>query len=76
MEKKENETFESSVKKLEVIINELESGELDLDKSISKYTEAMKLIEFCETKLNNATETINKLVNENGTETKFEVEEN
>ena len=36
----------------------------------------MKLIEFCETKLNNATETINKLVNENGTETKFEVEEN
>ena len=38
MEKKENETFESSVKKLELIISELESGELDLDKSISKYT--------------------------------------
>ena len=36
MEKKENETFESSVKKLELIISELESGELDLDKSISK----------------------------------------
>ena len=35
MEKKENETFESSVKKLELIISELESGELDLDKSIS-----------------------------------------
>ena len=52
MEKKENETFESSVKKLEVIINELESGELDLDKSISKYTEAMKLIENLETPKN------------------------
>ena len=62
--------------RVEKIVNELESGELDLDKSITKYTEAMKLIEFCETKLNNATETINKLVNENGTETKFEVEEN
>ena len=72
---KEN-TFEQSIKELEKIVNELESGELDLDKSITKYTEAMKLIEFCETKLNNATETINKLVNENGTETKFEVEEN
>jgi exodeoxyribonuclease VII small subunit len=69
-------TFEQSIKELEKIVNELESGELDLDKSIAKYTEAMKLIEFCETKLNNATETINKLVNENGTETKFEVEEN
>ena len=69
-------TFEQSIKELEKIVNELESGELDLDKSIIKYTEAMKLIEFCETKLKNATETINKLVNENGTETKFEVEEN
>ena len=69
-------TFEQSIKELEKIVNELESGELDLDKSITKYTEAMKVIEFCETKLNNATETINKLVNENGTETKFEVEEN
>lgn len=69
-------TFEQSIKELEKIVNELESGELDLDKSIAKYTEAMKLIEFCENKLNNANETINKLVNENGTETKFEVEEN
>lgn len=69
-------TFEQSIKELEKIVNELESGELDLDKSITKYTEAMKLIEFCETKLNNATETINKLVNENGTESKFEVKEN
>ena len=69
-------TFEQSIKELEKIVNELESGELDLDKSITRYTEAMKLIEFCENKLNNATETINKLVNENGTESKFEVEEN
>lgn len=75
MEKKENETFESSVKKLELIISELESGELDLDKSISKYTEAMKLIESCESKLNSATETINKLVEKNGKITDFEIQE-
>lgn len=75
MEKKETETFESSVKKLEVIINELESGELDLDKSILKYTEAMKLIESCEDKLNNATITINKLVEKNGKITDFEIQE-
>ena len=73
--KMEKKTFENSIRELEKIINELESGELDLDKSISKYTEAMKLIEFCESKLKNATETINKLVSENGKVSDFEVEE-
>ncbi len=71
----ENKTFESSIKELEKIITELESGSLDLDKSISKYTEAMKLIKFCEDKLNSASETINKLVSENGKLSDFKVEE-
>ena len=74
-EKKETKTFEDAVKELESIVNELERGELDLDKSISKYTEAMKLIEFCEKKLNSATKTINKLVESNGKITDFEIEE-
>lgn len=68
-------TFESSVKELEKIVQELESGELDLDKSISKYTDAMKLIEVCELKLNTATETINKLVDNNGKKTDFKINE-
>lgn len=77
MEKKvkEEKTFEESVRNLETIVAELESGELDLDKSIQKYTEAMKLIDFCEKKLNAATETINKLVDENGKITDFEIPE-
>lgn len=70
-----DKTFESCVRELETIVNELESGELDLDKSILRYTEAMKLIDFCEKKLNKATETINKLVDENGKISDFEVEE-
>ena len=74
-DKKEEKTFEESVKSLETIVSELESGELDLDKSIAKYTEAMKLIDFCEKKLNSATETINKLVDENGKITDFEIPE-
>ena len=77
MEKKtkEEKTFEESVRNLETIVAELESGELDLDKSIQKYTEAMKLIDFCEKKLNADTETINKLVDENGKITDFEIPE-
>ena len=74
-ENKKEKKFEDAVRELETIVAELESGELDLDKSISKYTEAMKLIEFCENKLNSATTTINKLVDENGKITDFEIEE-
>ena len=75
MSEKKEKTFEDSVRELETIIAELESGELDLDKSIKKYTDAMKLIDFCEKKLNSATETINKLVDENGKITDFKLEE-
>lgn len=73
--KEEEKTFEDQVRELEKIVSELESGELDLDKSIVRYTEAMKLIESCETKLNNATETINKIVDKNGKISDFVVEE-
>ena len=72
-EKRKN--IESAVKDLEKIVSELESGELDLDKSIEKYTEAMKLIQTCEKKLNAATKTVNKLVEANGKIIDFEVEE-
>ncbi len=75
MSEKREKTFEEQVKELETIVGELESGELDLDKSISKYTEAMKLIESCEKKLNSASETINKLVDKNGNISDFTVEE-
>lgn len=75
MSEKKEKKFEDAVRELEAIVGELESGELDLDKSIAKYTEAMKLIDFCEKRLNTATETINKLVDENGKITDFEIEE-
>ena len=75
MSEKKEQTFEDAVKSLEKIVGELESGELDLDKSIIKYTEAMKLIEYCEKKLNSATKTINKLVEQNDKVVDFTVEE-
>ena len=75
MAEKKEQSFEDAVKNLEKIVGELESGDLDLDKCISKYTEAMKLIDFCEKKLNSATKTINKLVDENGKISDFEVKE-
>ena len=61
----ENEkTFEQALQELEVIVKELESGNVDLDKAINKYTEAMKLAKFCSEKLNDATDKVNKIITE------------
>ena len=66
--------FEEKLKELEAIINELESGELDLDTLIEKYTTAMKLVKQCDEKLKNVEEKVNKIVTENGNLEEFEVE--
>lgn len=66
-----NKTFEESLLKLEVIIRELESGEVPLDDMVKKYTEAMELVKFCNEKLANATETVNKILNSDGSFTEF-----
>lgn len=72
MEKKEK-TFEESLTELEGIVKELEQGDVDLDKAISKYSEAMKLAKSCGDKLNNATEAVNKILSENGNLENFEI---
>ena len=69
-----NKTFEESLLKLEVIIRELESGEVQLDDMVKKYTEAMELVKFCNQKLANATETVNKILNSDGSFTEFKPE--
>lgn len=67
-------TFEEKLKELESIVNELESGEIDLDSSIEKYTNAMKLVKECDEKLKNAEEQVSKIVTENGSLEEFELE--
>ena len=75
MSKKEDIKFEDKIKELEGIINELESGEIDLESSIEKYTKAMKLVHECDEKLKNIEEQVNKIVKENGQLENFNVEE-
>lgn len=72
MEKKK---FEDKIKELDTIINELENGEIDLDDSINKYTNAMKLIKECDEELKTIEEKVNKIVLENNETKEFEVSE-
>ena len=68
-------TFEESLVELENIVKELESGNVDLDRAIEKYSEAMKLAKTASDKLNNATEKVNKILKDNGELEDFEIEE-
>lgn len=65
-EKKKEKSFEENLKELEGIVKELETGEVDLDKAIEKYSEAMKLAKTCSDRLTSATESVNKVLKENG----------
>ena len=51
---KNEKTFEENLTELESIVKELEMGNVDLDKAIAKYSEAMQLAKICGEKLNNA----------------------
>ena len=68
--------FEELMTDLETIIKELETGEIDLESSIEKYTEAMKIVKLCGEKLDNATDSVNKILNDDGTLSDFTITEN
>lgn len=50
--------FEDSLKKLDEIVNSLESNELSLEEAVKKFEEGMKLSQFCAQKLDEAQEKI------------------
>ena len=70
------ENFEESMKKLETIVTELENGNLNLDESVKKYEEGMKIAKQCNNILEDAEKKITILLEEDGElkEEKFETE--
>lgn len=68
-------TFEEKLNDLETIIKELETGNVDLDNAINKYTEAMNIAKECSDKLDAAEKAVNKILNENGELKEFKTEE-
>ena len=54
MENENNVNFEEAMKKLEEIATELEKNDLDLDTSVTKFEEGMKLSRQCSKMLEDA----------------------
>ena len=58
---KKGQTFEQAMNRLEEISQALESGDIELKKSLKLYEEGIQLLEFCQTKLNEAEKKVQKL---------------
>lgn len=73
----ENISFEEIIKQLEQIAQELEKGDLNLDESVAKFEQGMKLSKKCNTILENAEKRINMLIRNDSdvTEESFTVQE-
>ena len=53
--------FEKAIQRLEKIVDDLEKGELDIDKSLEMFEEGIKMSRICSKKLNEAEAKIEKL---------------
>lgn len=64
MARKKEMAFEEAIGALEQIVTEIETGELPLADLMAKYSEGIKLSDFCMKSLKRAEETMDLLVKE------------
>ncbi|EFR40239.1 MULTISPECIES: exodeoxyribonuclease VII small subunit [Selenomonas] len=64
MARKKEQTFEEALSQLEQIVSEIEGGEMPLADLMAKYSEGIKLSDFCVKSLKRAEETMDLLVTE------------
>jgi exodeoxyribonuclease VII small subunit len=56
------QTFEKTMKRLESIVEELETGELGLDEALKKFQEGIKLSRICTAKLDESEKMVSLLL--------------
>jgi exodeoxyribonuclease VII small subunit len=56
------QTFETAMKKLENVVEDLESGDLPLEKSLKKFEEGIALSRFCSKKLQEIEAKVSRLM--------------
>lgn len=65
-----NPTFKEAIEELEEITGSLESGELELEKSLAMFERGVELIRYCQEKLDSAQAKVEALVDSLEGETK------
>lgn len=56
------QSFEKSLEQLEVLVKELENGDIELSEAVIKYNEGMKLVNHCHDLLKDAETVIVKMM--------------
>lgn len=59
-------TFEASLKRLEIIVDEMENSQLDIDKAMKLFEEGVSLVNDCSSKLDETKKKIEILIEKNG----------
>jgi len=54
--------FEKALEELESLVEQLESGDLNLDQSLSQFKRGVELTRHCQTVLDKAQQTVQKLI--------------
>ena len=57
-----DQTFEQALEQLEVLVRDLENGEIELNDAVTKYNEGMKLSKYCHDLLKDAEGVIVKMM--------------
>tara|TARA_S200000501_G_scaffold101844_1_gene95377 strand:+ start:194 stop:415 length:222 start_codon:yes stop_codon:yes gene_type:complete len=66
MTKQTNYPFETSLKRLEALVDEMENGELSLEASLKTFEEGIRLTRECQQALKEAEQKVSLLVEKNG----------
>ncbi|MFZ3577139.1 exodeoxyribonuclease VII small subunit [Virgibacillus sp. DJP39] len=74
-EEKKELSFEEAMEDLEKIVEQLEEGDVPLEKAITFYQDGMKLSKLCNDKLVNVQEKMTKIMNEQGELKPFDLQE-
>lgn len=64
--------FEEAMQQLEEIVTNLERGDVPLEEALDQFQKGVSLSKFCKETLQNAEQTLTKIVDENGAEKLFE----
>jgi exodeoxyribonuclease VII small subunit len=75
MTKKQEVTFEEAMENHEKIVEQLEEGDVPLEKAISIYKQGMDLSRLCHSKLKTVEEQLTQILREDGELETFAVQE-
>lgn len=64
MNKKASMTYEEAMKRLEQLVSQIESGQMDVDSLAASLKEAKELVDFCKSKLLKAEKDVKKILDD------------